>query len=46
MTVLVCQDCETTIDYLSDEKVGVLYGKCPCCKEQKYKNDTLQKSVS
>jgi hypothetical protein len=35
MTILVCQDCEQTIDFMKDEKVGVLYGKCSCCKEQK-----------
>jgi len=35
MTVLVCQDCEETIDYLTDDKVAVLYGKCTCCKEEK-----------
>ncbi|MFC4766742.1 GapA-binding peptide SR1P [Effusibacillus consociatus] len=33
MTVLVCQDCEQTIDYMPDEKVRVLYGKCSFCQE-------------
>ncbi|WP_120189684.1 GapA-binding peptide SR1P [Ammoniphilus oxalaticus] len=35
MTVLVCQDCDQTIDYMTDEKVAVLYGKCPKCKDKK-----------
>ncbi|WP_134703439.1 GapA-binding peptide SR1P [Ammoniphilus sp. YIM 78166] len=33
MTILICQECETTIDFMQDEKVATLYGKCSCCQE-------------
>lgn len=29
MGILVCQACNATIEYFEDEKVSVLYGKCP-----------------
>lgn len=35
MTILVCQDCDQTIDFMEDEKVRVLYGKCSCCQNEK-----------
>ncbi|MFS8629858.1 MAG: GapA-binding peptide SR1P [Bacillales bacterium] len=28
MGILVCQTCDSTIDYFEDEKVTVLYAKC------------------
>jgi len=33
MGTIVCQDCNSTIDYFEDEKVTVLYSKCKthCC---------------
>ena len=34
MTILVCQDCDTTVDFLQDEKVSTLYVKCSCCKQE------------
>ncbi|PRX41666.1 SR1 protein [Planifilum fimeticola] len=34
MEVIVCQSCDEIIDYLETEKAGVLYGKCPGCKEE------------
>ena len=34
MEVIVCQSCDEIIDYLDAEKTGVLYGKCPGCKEE------------
>ncbi|HJV44845.1 MAG TPA: GapA-binding peptide SR1P [Bacillota bacterium] len=34
MTILVCQDCDKTIDFMKDEKVSVLYGKCGCCSHE------------
>ncbi len=30
MTILVCQDCDTTVDFMQDEKVSTLYVKCGC----------------
>lgn len=39
MTILVCQDCEETIDYLPDEKVGVMYGKCSCCSHDEVEQE-------
>lgn len=34
MGTIVCQACNSTIDYFEDEKVTVLYSKteCDCCK--------------
>ncbi|MBS4189063.1 GapA-binding peptide SR1P [Bacillus sp. FJAT-49705] len=30
MGTIVCQACNSTIDYFEDEKVTVLYSKCEC----------------
>ena len=34
MGTIVCQTCNSTIDYFEDEKVTVLYSKaeCGCCQ--------------
>ncbi|MEH7125519.1 GapA-binding peptide SR1P [Bacillus sp. JJ1532] len=34
MGTIVCQACNSTIDYFEDEKVTVLYSKadCSCCE--------------
>ncbi|RXT15358.1 GapA-binding peptide SR1P [Ammoniphilus sp. CFH 90114] len=37
MTILVCQDCDTTVDFMHDEKVSTLYVKCNCCQENSQK---------
>lgn len=37
MTILVCQECDATVDFMQDEKVSTLYVKCSCCKEQSQK---------
>lgn len=34
MGTIICQSCENTIDKFEDEKVTVLYGKCPNCCNQ------------
>jgi hypothetical protein len=34
MGIIVCQDCNSTVDYFEDEKVTVLYQKCDCCKHK------------
>lgn len=33
MGIIVCQDCQTMIDYFEDEKVTTLYGTCIDCNE-------------
>ncbi|WAA13241.1 GapA-binding peptide SR1P [Fervidibacillus halotolerans] len=35
MGTLVCQVCQSTIDYFEHEKVTVLYGTCSSCKTKK-----------
>jgi hypothetical protein len=35
MGIIVCQTCDSTIDYFEDEKVTVLYAKCNCCSHGK-----------
>jgi hypothetical protein len=32
--ILICQECNEVIDYLDEEKVSKLYGKCTHCNEQ------------
>ncbi|MBA4537913.1 GapA-binding peptide SR1P [Bacillus aquiflavi] len=34
MGTIVCQSCNSTIDYFEDEKVTVLYAKCHGCEEE------------
>ncbi|WP_141431332.1 GapA-binding peptide SR1P [Bacillus sp. 03113] len=34
MGIIVCQDCNRTIDHFEDEKVTVLYSKCDCTCQQ------------
>jgi hypothetical protein len=36
MGILVCQECNSTIDHFENEKVTVLYGKCTCCCDGKH----------
>lgn len=31
MGQIVCQTCGNTVDHFEDDKVTVLYGKCPKC---------------
>ncbi|WAA11279.1 GapA-binding peptide SR1P [Fervidibacillus albus] len=35
MGTLVCQVCQSTIDYFENEKVTVLYGTCSHCSTKK-----------
>lgn len=39
MGTLVCQECDTTIDYFEAEKVTVLYSTCQCCHEHDSKEE-------
>ncbi|MDQ0272434.1 GapA-binding peptide SR1P [Cytobacillus purgationiresistens] len=39
MGTIVCQTCNSTIDYFEDEKVSVLYAKCGCACEQLKKEE-------
>ncbi|MEW9669207.1 GapA-binding peptide SR1P [Ammoniphilus sp. 3BR4] len=32
MTILICQECDITVDFMQDEKVSTLYVKCSCCQ--------------
>ncbi|WP_412675484.1 GapA-binding peptide SR1P [Aeribacillus composti] len=32
MTQIICQDCGKTIEFVSDGKSNVLYGKCKECQ--------------
>ena len=39
MGIIVCQDCNSTVDYFEDEKVTVLYQKCGCCDHKQNQNN-------
>lgn len=39
MEILVCQECDQTIEYMETEKAGVLYGKCEGCQKQGGENN-------
>ena len=40
MGTIVCQECETTLEYFEDEKVTVLYSSnCNCSKHKHNKED-------
>ncbi|MCU9612252.1 GapA-binding peptide SR1P [Caldibacillus lycopersici] len=33
MGQIVCQSCNSTIEHFENEKVSILYGQCPHCKD-------------
>ena len=39
MEVIVCQSCDAIVDYMEAEKTGVLYGKCPGCREESSRDE-------
>jgi len=39
MGTIVCQTCNTTIDYFENEKVATLYGKCHKCDAERTKEE-------
>ncbi|WP_102347084.1 GapA-binding peptide SR1P [Bacillus sp. Marseille-P3661] len=40
MGIIVCQQCESTIEHFEDHKVTTLYAKCSdCCDHQEKTNE-------
>lgn len=42
MGIIVCQQCDCTIDHFEDEKVSTLYAKCDGCNDHHHEETNEQ----